>query len=154
VRVVLDTSVIISAFLFPESIPGQVLLAVARRHRLLVSPAIAAEYAETLCRSKFDRMGTRKDRLRAVQDLVSRRACVSVVPRVRVRLIAADVDDNRFLEVAAAGRAALLVSGDGHLLRLRSWLPQTATSPIPILNPAAALACLQGSTGGAALGGM
>ena len=36
-------------------------------------------------------------------------------------MVVEDPDDDRVLEAAAAGAADVIVSGDRHLLRLRSW---------------------------------
>jgi predicted nucleic acid-binding protein len=45
-------------------------------------------------------------------------------------VVAADPDDDRFLELAVDGRADLVVSGDPHLLRLGAF------SGIPVVTPA------------------
>jgi predicted nucleic acid-binding protein len=52
-----------------------------------------------------------------------------VTPRRRVNAVKDDPDDNRILECALAARADVIVSGDGHLLRL------TAYEGITILTP-------------------
>ena len=44
-----------------------------------------------------------------------------VRPKTRVDVVVEDPDDDRVLEAAAAGEADVIVSGDRHLLRLRSW---------------------------------
>ena len=44
-----------------------------------------------------------------------------VTPEEEINIIAADVTDNKFLEAAVAGKANLIVSGDGHLLELKSF---------------------------------
>jgi predicted nucleic acid-binding protein len=85
VKVVLDTSTLVAALLQPDHLPGQVFTTIGRSHRLVVSPAIAAEYAAVLTRPKFARLGTRKERQRAVQQLVSRPSCHIVHPRKRPR---------------------------------------------------------------------
>jgi predicted nucleic acid-binding protein len=52
-----------------------------------------------------------------------------VVPRIALDVIHDDPDDNRILECAVAGHADVIVSGDRHLLRLKSY------EGIPIVRP-------------------
>jgi putative PIN family toxin of toxin-antitoxin system len=51
-----------------------------------------------------------------------------VQPDFRLSVIEADPSDNRVLECALAGRAEVIVSGDGHLLSLKNF------EEIPILR--------------------
>ena len=44
-----------------------------------------------------------------------------VEPRRRVSAVKDDPDDNRILDCALAARAAIIVSGDAHLLRLSGF---------------------------------
>ena len=44
-----------------------------------------------------------------------------IVPKVTLHVVAEDEDDNRILECAAAGEANLIVSGDRHLRKLKSY---------------------------------
>jgi predicted nucleic acid-binding protein len=52
-----------------------------------------------------------------------------VVPNVSVREVADDPDDDRILECAVAGHADIIVSGDQHLLRLKSFRGISVVSP-------------------------
>jgi predicted nucleic acid-binding protein len=52
-----------------------------------------------------------------------------VTPQRRVNAVKEDPDDNRILECALAAGADMIISGDGHLLRL------TAFEGIAILTP-------------------
>jgi hypothetical protein len=52
---VLDTNVIVSALLFPESVPGQAFIEARTRGDLLLSADAVTEVAEVLRRPKFDR---------------------------------------------------------------------------------------------------
>jgi putative PIN family toxin of toxin-antitoxin system len=87
-----------------------------RSYVLLVSPAILAEVGGVL-RSKFlwdDGQVVRRLKLVAkVAEIITPRADLDAVPE--------DDDDNRILECAVAGNADLIVSGDQHLRRLRSF---------------------------------
>ncbi len=44
-----------------------------------------------------------------------------VMPTETPSVVAADVDDNKFLEVAVAADADCIVSGDAHLLEMNSF---------------------------------
>src|SRR5712691_5536765 len=114
-RVVLDTNVLISAFTHRRpGISFQIwLMAIERRYRLLVSPAIVAEAADVL-RRKFS--WEEDPILPRVKFLV--KAAEMVVPRLTLQVVPDDDDDNRILECAVAGDAALIVSSDRHLRKL------------------------------------
>lgn len=131
-RVVLDTNVIVSAFLVALGAPARI---VAAWHRgvfeLVVSPSLLAEYAEVL---NYDRVRRRHrmtpERIAAeVQDIES--LAIVVEPDAVPSVIEADPDDDEVLACALAGEADYIVSGDPHLLDLREY------QGIRILSPAA-----------------
>lgn len=116
-RAVLDTNVLISAFIFPGGPPeGVFRLVIERKLELVTSAALLAEFGRVLT-EKFGR-----DR-RAVSEAVAQVASIGSVvkPTEHVREIEDDPDDDRVLEAALAGRADMIVSGDKHLLRLDTW---------------------------------
>jgi len=108
VTAVYDTNVIVSAALKPRSLPASlVALAMAKKVRLYLSPAILQEYTEVLKRPKFAlNPATVKAFVRDV-----RKAAVLVRPSLRVSQ-APDEADNRLLECASAARADYLVTGN------------------------------------------
>ena len=53
--VVCDTNVLVSAVLFPRSVPGQAVSHARRTGRLLTTPELATELQAVLMRPKFDR---------------------------------------------------------------------------------------------------
>jgi putative PIN family toxin of toxin-antitoxin system len=123
VRVVADTNVFISALMF-GGLPGTFLdLALLQSFLLVTSPALLDELDEKL-RLKFGLSPNDADLVRA--QLQS--SAVLVKPTVILAVIKDDPDDNRVLECAAAGEANYIVSGDRHLLQLRSY------EGIPILT--------------------
>jgi putative PIN family toxin of toxin-antitoxin system len=133
VRAVLDTNVLVSAFIFPGGPPESVFrLVLERKLELVTSTALLAEFGRILT-EKFGRD------LRAVSDAVALVASIGAVvkPTERVREIEDDPDDDRVLEAALAGHADVIVSGDKHLLRLQTWCG------VRILSPAALLAGLE-----------
>ena len=44
-----------------------------------------------------------------------------VIPLETINVITSDSSDNKFIEAAIAGKAKLIVSGDNHLLELKSF---------------------------------
>ena len=116
-RVVLDTNVYISAFAYPQ---GRIFYlwrkALSDRYKLLVSPAIVNEIADVL-RLKF---AWDDDRIVARLKLLTKAADI-VVPTTTLRVVTEDDDDNRILECAVDGKADLIVSGDQHLRRLKTF---------------------------------
>jgi putative PIN family toxin of toxin-antitoxin system len=116
-RVVLDSNVYFSAFTHPQGPPFRIWQnAVNRSFTLLVSPAILREVAGVL----REVVHWRETDLVAHLKLVAKVAEI-VSPRISLRVIADDPDDDRILECALAGKADLVVSGDRHLRKLKSF---------------------------------
>jgi len=89
------------------------LLARGRHFVLFTSVPILTETAQKL-RSKFEQ--TDKD-IRQALKFISR---VAEILKTRLRVLK-DIPDNRILECAFEARADLIVTGDGHLLKLREF---------------------------------
>jgi len=128
-RIVLDTNVFVSAVL------GGALRAVidhwrAGRFTLIVTDEIVGEYLAVLRRRKF---GLPNDVIDDIVGYVFRKA-EFVTPVERLRVVEADPKDDKFLEAAVAGGAALLVSGDRHLSSLGAYRGIPVVSPREFLN--------------------
>jgi uncharacterized protein len=110
VRLVLDTNVLVSALLGPNRVPAQALAAaMAANATFLVDARIEAEYREVLFRPKFASAPTaRRDEI--LQQVLSRAEQVLVTAPFPGPL--PDPDDALFIEVALAGRAYALVTGN------------------------------------------
>ena len=116
-RVVLDTNILISAFIFPGGPPEAAYrAALDGRVELVTSPPLLAELGRVLA----DKFGWEPPFAAEAVGQVARIATV-VRPEDRVEVVLDDPDDDRVLEAAAASQADVIVSGDRHLLRLRSW---------------------------------
>lgn len=121
--VVLDTNVLISAALWPQSAPARALAQVLRQGALVACTDSLAELQSVLMRPKFDCVAPRPNRS-AFVELVGRRAVqVDVSPRHRAQAHGAcrGPDDELFLALALAAQARCLVSGDADLLALHPW---------------------------------
>ena len=126
-RAVVDTNVLISAFLLPAGTPGQVMRSLAAANAtLLLSRVTFLELASRLDRPKFDRYRTREQMSRYLDWLAD--VAEWIKPSVRIDACR-DRDDNRFLEVLVAGQGDVLISGDSDLLALHPFEGR------PILTP-------------------
>ena len=116
-KVVLDTNILISAFVFPGGPPEDVFRAALEgRIELVTSPPLLAEFGRVLS-SKFGWEPSITEQ--AVAQIA--RVGTIVRPKEKVVEIVDDPDDDRVLETALAGGADVIVSGDRHLLGLRTW---------------------------------
>lgn len=109
-RLVLDTNVLISALLKPGSVPDRVFEAIWRRGAVVLYDArIAEEYREVATRPKFRAIDPA--RLEEVLSMVFERG-------EKLTHVAAwdgamsDETDRMFVEVALAGRARAIVTGN------------------------------------------
>lgn len=92
-------------------------LAATRQIELAVSDAILGEVAAVLARPKF---GWSPERIAEILALI-RGMSIHVTPTRSVDIIKEDRTDNRILECAEAAGSELIITGDKHLLRLRSY---------------------------------
>ena len=115
-RVVIDTNVFISAML-----GGRLGIIVdewkARKFTLIVSEAIAREYLDVINRLKF------KIPAQDIADTTDYllKTAEFVTPLESLNAIEADPSDNKFLEAMLQGKADYVVSGDDHLLDLKTF---------------------------------
>jgi uncharacterized protein len=129
VRAVLDTNVLISAFVFPGGAPEHVYRrGLEGRITLITSPPLLSELGRVLT-EKFGWGASYVEEVLA--QLV--RIAVVVDPTEQVTDITDDPADNRVLEAAAEGGADVTVSGDRPLHTLGTW------RRIRILTPAAVM---------------
>jgi uncharacterized protein len=113
-RIVLDTNVIVSGLLNPEGNPGRIVdLFLAGEITLLVDDRILAEYRAVLRRPKF---GFDADDVSDFMDLLEATSERVVAPPLGLKL--PDESDRAFLEVAVAGGADVLVTGNVRHFRL------------------------------------
>lgn len=107
-RLVIDTNVLVSAAIKPAGLQRTVLLlAVTKPARLYVSRAILEEYREVLGRPELRiRKGARQQLLQLIKN-----HSFTMVPARRLD-VAADPDDNIFLECADAAHADYLITGN------------------------------------------
>ena len=122
-KVVLDTNVLISAFVF-KGFSAKVFDHCATAHTILVSPWIVNELEEKLTQ-KFS------VELFDVESIIHLLLDVSeiVEPDNDIPTICRDEDDNNILQLAEFAQADFIVTGDKDLLLLETFIN------IPIITP-------------------
>ncbi len=129
-RLVVDTNVVLSALLFPGSVPGRALY-LAQGNVVLASKLTLQEMIEVADRSRFDRYVEPERRHRLVAEYM--RATVTVDIPFPIRACR-DQRDDKFLEVAVHARADLIVTGDEDLLALHPFRGIAILTPTEYLK--------------------
>lgn len=124
---VFDTNVIISAFLFPDSVLGRALDKVIWSGKLIASRDTIAELTKVFMKKKFEKYLP----ILVRQFLMAKYEKGILIFSVNEKVaICRDPDDNKFLALAKSAKASVIVSGDPDLLALSSF------ENIPIITPA------------------
>jgi len=127
-RIVLDTNVVVSALLTGGGTPDLALqLVLQGAATLMADSRILAEYDEVTARPRF---GFLEAERRAFLDVLAGIA-EPVVARP-MRLALPDPDDRMFVEVAIAGAADAIVTGNP-----KHFVPRRGSLRVPVLTPRA-----------------
>jgi putative PIN family toxin of toxin-antitoxin system len=135
-RLVLDTNVLISAFLW-RGAPGKLIELLGEQEaRAFTSHALLDELAATLLKKKLQKYVAATGA--SATDIVAsyRRLATTVTARQLEARVSRDADDDVVLACGLAARADLIISGDDDLLVLESF------SGIPIISVGAAIRLL------------
>lgn len=129
-RIVLDSNVVISGFLF-GGVPAQLLeLVLEGSIECFTSLPILDEIRNVLLRPKF---GLSSDQaLTLIEELHD--LCQVVMPGERIMAVFDDPDDNMILECASTVNTGIIITGDSHLLHLRQWRDIHILSPSDFLK--------------------
>jgi uncharacterized protein len=126
VRVVLDTNVLVSALLTGGGTADMaVQLILQGAATLLVDSRILAEYDEVTARPRFGFAETERRAVLEVLELIAE----PVVARP-LRLTLPDPDDRVFVEVAIAGRADVIVTGN-----VKHFVPRRGSLDVKVQSP-------------------
>jgi uncharacterized protein len=128
-RAVVDTNVLVRAVIRPHGTVGPVLLRLRQgEYTLLTSRPLLAELVDVLNRPRIrEKYGVTDRDIQTVVGLLLLRG-EGVNPTERIAACR-DPRDDKFLEVAVAGEADVIVSGDEDLLALHPF------AGIPIVPP-------------------
>ncbi len=121
----MDTNVLVSAVMRPQSIPARVLyLVVTRQVTLALDKRVFSEYQEVLHRSEF---GFEAEHVEDVLDHVWLSSEWVQARALAIRL--PDLDDAMFIEVATTAGVDALVTGN------RRHFPAAQCQGVPIMSP-------------------
>jgi len=124
VRIVLDNNVIVSG-IFWKGVPSEILECwINKKFQLLTTEPIIEEYEKTLTRiskGKNERLVTSW-----IMFIIENGIVVNVRKKFQ---LSSDPDDDKFIDCAVSGNADLIVSGDSHLLDLKSVLDINIVKP-------------------------
>jgi putative PIN family toxin of toxin-antitoxin system len=122
-RAVLDANVIISALIQPKGASGRIVTSLLEESSfvLVASSAILAEVRRSLTYPKVRKYIKVSD-----EDVDLSVAALALIAQpvegiLRVKAVAEDPDDNKYIEAALEGRAQFIVTGDSHLKSLKSY---------------------------------
>jgi uncharacterized protein len=125
-RFVFDTNVLVSALLIEESVSRRAFDRATEIGKVLVSFPVLAEINEVLGREKFRKYVTEDEAKRFLGAFVREAEWVEV----NVKIAASrDPGDNKFLELAVAGQATHIVTGDKDLLSLDPFRGKLILTP-------------------------
>jgi len=126
IRAVIDTNVIVSAILF-GGIPGK-LISLWKSGRItpLASKDMIDEYIKVLAYPKF-KLSENEINYIFYNEILPYFEVVT--PKPGRKIIQEDPSDDKFIHCAESGKASVIVSGDHHLLNLKSY------DKIKILTP-------------------
>ncbi len=126
-RLVADVKVFVSYLLFNDSTPGKAIARGFRKGNFLLSEEVVHELINVLTRKKFDTYLPVYERILFLDRLMNK--SIYIVPNIQITACT-DPKDNKYLELAASGKADCIISGDKrHLLVMKSY------EKIPILSP-------------------
>jgi putative PIN family toxin of toxin-antitoxin system len=131
VKVVVDTNVLVSALLFGGK-PGKLISLWQRGTiRPLVSKEIIDEYLRVFTYPKF-KLSEEDVNFLLYHEILPYFEVIDVHPGPRI--IGSDPEDDKFIRCALAGKAKFIISGDHHLIALKSYQKIRIFSPSDFLR--------------------
>jgi putative PIN family toxin of toxin-antitoxin system len=130
-RIVVDTNVLLSRLFFRNSVAALAVRQAMSVSQLIVSADTLHELDDVLSRPKFDSYLSPTGRRRFFHLLTRAAIHIERVPDIKA---CRDPKDDRFLALAVAGRAKLILSGDNDLLALHPFRGIEILSPRQYLD--------------------
>lgn len=136
IRAVLDTNALVSAAVKPEGKPAQIFDRAGTRYELLCSDFIVQEVEGVLPRThiqkKYTRLVTPRLQARFLADVRSLATMIGV--HTTINMVEQDNKDNQVLACAVDGQADYLVTGDHHLLDIKTFRGIKVLTPAQFLD--------------------
>lgn len=127
-KVVVDTNTVISAPLSEDGNPAMIFeLLLLEEINNFRSEEITNEIVEVFNREKIKKL-VPEDKIRFIIDNY-RKFSRLVRPTIKLNIVKEDDDDNRILECGETANADYIISGDEHLLKLKSYKNMKIVSP-------------------------
>src|SRR5690606_39125722 len=130
-RFVIDTNVLVSAAIFPSSVPGQALDKAVRSGKLLMNTATFSEFEKTLKKKKLRKYlspASVNNFLDKLERLIETPDSLPDITACR------DPKDDKFLALAVGGKASCIITGDEDLLVLHPFKGIPIISPLKFIN--------------------
>jgi putative PIN family toxin of toxin-antitoxin system len=123
---VLDTSVLVSAALFPGSVPDQAVIFAFEHFHVATSDAMLAELKASLEKPKHQQYASVEQRLRFYDIFRTNALAINVTESV---VACRDPKDDMVLELALSAGSRIIVSGDKDLLTMNPFRGIEIVSP-------------------------
>ena len=117
-RIVFDTNVLVSALMFPRSVPRQAFNLAYSTGKILASTATTLELEEVLSRKKFEKYFSMEEHIQFVARFFADAEIIEIKEKITA---CRDRKDNKFLELAVNGKADYIITGDQDLLVLHPF---------------------------------
>ena len=130
-RVVLDTNVLVSAFISERGIPAEILDVVItlQETKLVLSEEILREFSEVMNREEVkSRFAYSEEQIFAFEEAIRSVAEIVKIESM-VKFVEDDPADDIVVNTALDGNADYIISGDAHLLKLRKFGKVQVVSP-------------------------
>jgi uncharacterized protein len=126
--IVFDTNTLISAMIFPSSVPSQAFQKGLLQGEVVYSEETLNEIKVVAKRSKFDKYSTSEKRQLVIDEYEQ---AAILIEKISTQIVACrDPKDDKFLTLAVTAKADYIVSGDEDLLVLHPF------QGIQIIKPA------------------
>ncbi len=123
-NIILDTNVLLSAYLF-SGLTSEVFDHIVINHRILISEWILTELTQK-CRKKFQ---IPEVEIRYLINHLHRGSIIAKKPEGKIPAICKDKDDNNILHLVLTNSVDLIVTGDSDLLEIKMFEKTKIISP-------------------------
>ncbi len=117
-HIILDTNILVSASFSSTSATAKVLEIAFQNHTVLASSKTYSELEDVIWREKFDPYITQAERERFLSRFLKHTRLVTTNEKITA---CRDPKDNMILELAVAGKADCIITGDKDLLALNPF---------------------------------